>query len=111
MDLKSNYHPPFVKTILLQSLQFLFMEIFTHAKIITYRVCAVTSVSDHWDKNEKRLKQINWSVHLPNGGILTASFPAMTMTKNDDSPTPIDAPLNKAWSNIEATLPITTPAN
>ena len=47
MDLKSKYHPPFVKTILLQSLQFLFMEIFTHAKIITYRVCAVTSVSDH----------------------------------------------------------------
>lgn len=57
MDLKSNYHPPFVKTILLQSLQFLFMEIFTHAKIITYRVRAVTSVSDHWDKNEKRLEQ------------------------------------------------------
>ena len=39
--------PPFVKTILLQSLQFLFMEIFTHAKIITYRIRAVTSVSDH----------------------------------------------------------------
>ena len=23
----------------------------------------------------------------------------------------LDAPLNKAWSNIEATLPVTTPAN